>query len=308
MIKTKKNRIFAVFLLLSVMLLTVSGSITSVLAQDNEATIIVLSSAGGSTTPAPGVYNYTEGTIITLEATANEGFEFLYWVASGEFTPGQTQGVPNGVIIDGETRFSNIFPETDYLIFTNNPAQITCGYGYTYHYQAVFTPILSGVEAPDPIDFFDPFDTVSDIAMIPETTFVSVSTTLGGSTTPSPGRYLFGEEVEPNFTLTATPNEGFEFQHWIVTGDFLPGHGADPSLDTNVIADNPLQVDHGKGYTYNYEAVFTLTDMEDDEEPEPTVSHPFGLSPELLTGLIVVLIIAVIIAVAFGLYMYVKKK
>ena len=290
--------------------LTLSSLVISVLAQDNEAVILIHPSAGGNTSPAPGTYTYPQDTIITLEATPNEGFEFLYWVVVGELIPGAGQGTPNEVITDdGEPISVPTIPQTDFLIFTENPAQITCGFGYTYQYQAVFTPIAAGIEPPESIVFFDPFDSFEDPPTREETTIIGVSSTLGGTTDPSSGRYLFGDIIEPNLTLTATPNDGFEFQHWIVTGDYMPGHGGDPSLDTNVIPNNPLEANHGKGYSYNYEAVFTLIDSDGDENGQQDgVSHPFGLSAELLTALIVILAIAVIAAVLFGLYMYTKRK
>ena len=92
----------------------------------------------------------------------------------------------------------------------------------------------------------------------------------------------------------------------------MPGHGGDPSLDTNVIDMNPLPVSHGMGYTYNYEAVFSLID-----EGEPNgdgngngdaSDHPFGLTNELLYALLIILAIVAVIGVLFGLYTYRKKK
>lgn len=305
----KKKRISVVVLTLSLTLILASISLT--LAQDNEATIIILPSAGGDTSPEPGTYVYPEGTQITLEATPDEGFQFLFWIVSGEFTPnqsGQTEGDPNVIIIDGEPIPIIRFPEVDFLTFTNNPAQITCGFGYTYEYQAVFVPIISGMEQPEPV-IFDPLDTFGEWpTSFSEISLVSVSSTMGGSTDPNVGNYIFGQNAEPTLTLRATPTEGYEFQYWIVTGDYMPGHGAGPALDTNVIAANPLEVSHGMGHSYNYEAVFTPIDMDNGEPQEPDVTHPFGLSSEILTALIVILVIAVIVAIAFGLYMYSRRR
>jgi len=311
-LKTNKKTLTAISVL-TLSLILMLGSTSLTLAQENEATIIILPAAGGTTSPEPDTYVYPEGTEITLEATPDEGFQFLYWVVSGEFTPnqpGQTEGNPNEVIVDGEPIPIVRFPEIDFLTFTNNPAQITCGFGYTYEYQPVFVPILSGMEQPDPV-IFDPLDTFGEWPThFSDISLVGVSSTIGGETDPNVGRYIFGENAEPTLTLTATPEEGYEFQYWIVTGDYMPGHGGDPSLDTNVIPVNPLEVNHGLGHSYNYEAVFTPIDMDTDEpeEPEqPDVTHPFGLSSEILTALIVILVIAVIVAIAFGLYMYTRR-
>ena len=280
----------------------------------NDATIIILPSSGGTTNPNPGSYIYSDGTTITLNAIPNEGFEFLYWVASGDFTPGTEIRDPN-VIVDGEFVFIPPveFTGSDSLIFTNNPARITCGFGYTYRYQPVFTPIIAGIEPPVPViiigeDITDPLDTFQTIPTLSETTFVSISTTFGGTTNPAPGRYAFPTH-EPNFQLTAIPETGFEFSNWVVTGDYMPTHGGDPSLDTNVIPNNPLPVTHGLGYTYNYEAVFTPIDTNGQPDGTGTTeTHPFGLSNDAITALLIILIIAVIAAVAFGLYAYNRKK
>lgn len=308
------KKTLSVISVLTLSLVLILGSASFTLAQENEATIIILPAAGGTTSPEPDTYVYAEGTEITLEATPDEGFQFLYWVVSGEFTPnqpGQTEGNPNEIIIDGEPLAIVRFPEIDFLTFTNNPAQITCGFGYTYEYQPVFVPVTSGIQQPDQV-IFDPLDTFGEFPMsFSDISLVSVSSTMGGMTDPNVGRYIFGENAQPTLTLTATPEEGYEFQYWIVTGDYMPGHGAgDPSLDTNVINVNPLEINHGIGHSYNYEAVFTPIDMDTDEPDtqEPDITHPFGLSSEILTALIVILVIAVIVAILFGLYMYTRRN
>jgi hypothetical protein len=267
------------------------------------ATIQILSSIGGTTNPETGTYSYLQGTDITLTATPEEGFEFLYWVVSGAITPGATQGILNEFVIDDEVFIIPGTPQIEYLLVTENPAQITCGYGYTYKYQAVFSPIAAGMQPPEEVVFFDPFDAFQDPATPEGTTFVRVSATQGGTTNPSPGTWRFGDLIEPTLTLTATPNSGFKFQYWIVTGDYMPGHGGDPSLDTNLVTENPLTVSHGKGYSYNYEAVFAPTDMQTGGDS----THIFGLSSDMITILIAILVIALIAAIAFGIYIYTKK-
>jgi hypothetical protein len=278
-----------------------------------------VSSVGGTTDPVPGSYTYPEGTTITLTATPNEGFEFLYWVASGEFTPGTTDAVPN-IVIEGEPAVTIPPPPTvDYLIFTNNPAEVICGYGYTYQYQAVFSPIAAGGQPPEPVELFPD---IPDVPVLDpptareETTFVGVSSTAGGSTNPGTGRYLLSEQVDPDITLTATPDAGYKFQHWVVYGEYMPGHGGDPSLDLTLITANPLNVQCGRGYEYSYQAVFTEITNGDgngdgngngDGGPEP--EHPFfGLSSELILALFVILLIVAIIGIAFGAYAYRKNK
>jgi hypothetical protein len=80
----------------------------------NVAVVNVLDSVGGSTNPTPGTYTYMEGSTIDLQATPDSGYTFLYWVAVGE------DGHPTTLV--------------------DNPANIECGYGYTYSYQPMFAP------------------------------------------------------------------------------------------------------------------------------------------------------------------------
>ena len=86
-------------------------------AERTEAIVVVKSAPGGSINPGAGTYSFPDGGSITLSATANSGYVFQYWVASGT----GAQGHANTLI-------------------TENPLTVTCGAGYTYDYQPVFTP------------------------------------------------------------------------------------------------------------------------------------------------------------------------
>jgi hypothetical protein len=86
-------------------------------AERSEAIVVVKSAAGGSVNPGAGTYSFPDGGSITLSATANSDYVFQYWVASGTGVQGH-----------------------DNILITENPLTITCGAGYTYDYQPVFTP------------------------------------------------------------------------------------------------------------------------------------------------------------------------
>jgi hypothetical protein len=102
----------------------------TIFGQSADAIINVVDSVGGTTDPAPGTYNYPEGTTYELTATPAPGFEFQYWVVSGDFLPGH--GVTEK-------------PEWDNTVFYDNPLLVACGFGYTYTYQPLFTPIESAI-------------------------------------------------------------------------------------------------------------------------------------------------------------------
>lgn len=68
--------------------------------------------AGSVTHDAPGTYTFASGQGLTLEATANDGYAFSYWIAKGQV---------DTVVVD-------------------NPADISCQAGTAYSYQPVFVP------------------------------------------------------------------------------------------------------------------------------------------------------------------------
>jgi hypothetical protein len=83
-------------------------------SSSNDAVVTVLQSLGGASNPTPGTYQYSNGSAIVLKATADSGYTFQYWVATG------SDGHPTTI--------------------ADNPTNINCGYGYTYTYQPMFAP------------------------------------------------------------------------------------------------------------------------------------------------------------------------
>jgi hypothetical protein len=107
----------------------------------------------------------------------------------------------------------------------------------------------------------------------------------GGTTTPSPGTYAFDNASSLN--LTATPDSGWAFSHWVISGN-ITSHGAAPlNLEPT---DNPYNVNHGYGATFYYQPVFTQTN-----EPTPSPSIP-EVSAVALAGLVLALIPVVLFA------------
>ena len=156
-------------------------------ATSNQQGVVILQSIGGTTSPAPGSYSYDNGHVLTLTATPNANFTFHYWIVTGSYTPGhlaQPQYIPD---VTGQfpTVPSNIYtaPTQDSVVFATNPASITCGYGYTYTYQAVFDPVNSTTPViptttPTPIPTVAPTSTVAPTATA--SAEVSPTPTTGG--------------------------------------------------------------------------------------------------------------------------------
>lgn len=177
-------------------------------------------------------------------------------------------------------------------IATDNPVTFPVSGGVTYDVQAVFQPIEPVPGAPLPTDMAN-------------AAIVVVLVSGGGTTTPVPGRYALANAA--SLMLTATPNSGWQFSYWTISGSTTDHGGAPVNLTP---ADNPYNVNHGYGYTYNYQAVFTPIGS--------TVPTPIGQTPTptgtigglttdtaIIIGLVVVIIV---ILIAFGLFASKRKK
>ena len=84
------------------------------------AIVVVLSTVGGTTTPAAGTYALANAQSFNLQANAATGFTFDHWVIGGS------------PMNHGAYSFT--------ATPTDNPYNVNHGYGNTYTYQAVFKP------------------------------------------------------------------------------------------------------------------------------------------------------------------------
>ena len=266
------NRKRAVTLILLMAFLLAIGimDINSVVAQSDVATVIVMPTNGGTTDPAAGMYTYSNGTTITIKAIPDTGYTFSYWLISGDILPGHsTAQTQPSTIIDPDTgEVIQAFPTLprstgiDTLTFQTNPANITCGYGYSYTYTAIFTPINQPSPAPGSTD-----------------AVVIVMPTTGGTVDPAAGSHTYSNGTA--IVLVATPDSGYVFQYWLISGQLTSGHPtgvpsqvinpdtgeitlvprpAEPStatgIDSLTFTTNPTHITCGYGYTYTYTAVF----------------------------------------------------
>ncbi len=243
-----------------------------------QAEVIMSASSGGTTTPPPGTHYYWNNTLIRLTAIPDEGYRFLFWQITGGYIPGHSRAplyVPDQTVAGEQIYVPPRIevPSTyDSLVATQNPLNVICGYGYTFEYKAVFistTPI--GSERADAI--------------------VVIRESAGGVTDPGAGTYTFTEGQ--SITLTATPNENQKFEHWIASGTGVTGDEG-----TTIIPDNPLTVDCGIGYSYDYTPVFISTETDIGYE---------GIPLEYLYAIILILAIIAVIGVVAAL-VYRSKK
>ena len=266
----KISKILALTLLSSVLLLSIlSPNIASVKAQ-GQASVTILDSLGGTTEPAAGTTNYNDGTAVTLTAIPLDGYVFANW---------------------------QIVTSTTANVVSDNPTTLTVSGGVTYAIQAIFDVIQilpGGIPVTIPVTNFK------------TAAIVVVLAGAGGTTTPPPGIYALANATQTN--LTAIPDSGWQFSHWVITGDLasIRGHAFTPTP-----TDNPYTVDHGYASQFNYQPVFIPTGS---TEPTPTptaTATPTGtiggltMDSVIIIGLVVVIIV---ILIAFGVYASRRKK
>ena len=167
-----------------------------------------------------------------------------------------------------------------------NPAPLIVSGGVTYSVTAVFWGLFPFPDTLMPPD-------LSNAAI------VVVLAGVGGTTSPAPGSYALANAAQTN--LTATPDSGWQFSHWIISGPTDTTHGGVPFTLTPT--DNPYAVGHGYGYTYYYQPVFTPTgSMEPTPQPTATPAPMIGgLSMDSVI-IIVLVVVIVILLVAFAAF------
>lgn len=163
-------------------------------------------------------------------------------------------------------------------VVSDNPATLTVSGGVTYAIQAIFDVVQT---APGGLPVTD----------YKSAAIVVVLAGAGGTTTPPPGIYALANASK--LDLTAIPDSGWQFSHWVISGDLasIRGHAFTPTP-----TDNPYNVDHGYASQFNYQPVFIPTGS---TEPTPTVPEFSSVSA--------IIIALILVAIAFGTYTYRRK-
>jgi hypothetical protein len=228
---------------------------------------VVVLDTVGGTVDPAGTTTYADGTAVTLTATAMDD-TFIF----------------SSWLVSSGAGSETIF---------GNPATLTVAGGETYAVQAIF-------------DVVQPPPGVQNLPTnIASAALVVVLASAGGTTSPAPGTYALADATQ--MMLTATPQSGWQFSHWTISGSSTDHGGAPVDLTPTA---NPYNVNHGYGYTYNYQAVFTpvgsATPTPAGATPTPPVTVG-GMSMEMviIIGLVVVI---VILLIAFALFAMRKRK
>jgi len=220
-----------------------------------------------------------------MTAVPDSGYVFSYWVISGNVTPGHNYQISYNQDtneVTGSIPANPIQGGIDSLIVAANPLNIKCGFGYTYNYIPIFA-LASGSQPTPSATGGTP--SVSDAVAV-------IQPAVGGTTTPPAGTYTYANGT--TFAMTATPNAGYTFSYWAITGNVTSVYGSNYALtynqDTNQITGyipaNPLQggadnlmvpaptvnLQCGYGLTYYYTPVFTTISSTTSPTPVPTTS------------------------------------
>jgi hypothetical protein len=262
----KKGKFFALTLLASLLLLAVLNFNMINVQAQGQANVNVLPSVGGTTNPVAGNYTYNDGESVNFTATPVTDIS------------GGTSLFQQWIIItDQGSRTS-----------TDNPLTFPVTGGITYNIQAIFQPI-------QPV--------TSNVNMA-TAAIIIVLAGAGGTTSPVPGTYALADAT--SLDLTATPDSGWQFSHWVIAGPNL-SHGGYPYTATPT--DNPYNVNHGYGNTYSYQPVFVPTGT---TEPTPT---PTATSGGIMAGIttdtaiiIALIVVIIVILIAFGIYAARRRK
>ena len=159
---SKKSSKFVALTVLATLLLA-SAFMMSVNAQ-TQATVTMFDSVGGTTDPAPGTYQYNDGTVVTLTATPDASNVFQNWIIS---TPDATLNDPSAT------------------------TTITVAAGTTYTIQAIFQTVALLPNVP-----YAPFKAGTDAV-------IGILASAGGTVSPSPGLYYLTSATSFQLKATA---------------------------------------------------------------------------------------------------------
>ncbi len=231
-----------------------TASITIVPVIPPTYTLTITSTSGGTTTPAPSIYTYPEDTLVTVTATAYTHYLFDHWELDSQSVGSDN---PINVTMDANHTLHAVFTQITYTLTisvtgegTTDPAEGSHFHvsGSTVPVSATADPgwnfdhwILDGEDAGSTIPINVLMDSDHDLeAVFTQITYtLTITTTKGGTTSPAPGDHVYSYGT--NVPVTATPQYGYKFDHWILDG-------------SNAGSNNPISVTMNKNHTLH--AVF----------------------------------------------------
>jgi hypothetical protein len=217
--------------------------------------LTIVSSTGGTTNPAPGLYVYVNGTSASVDAIPDTYYVLDYWLLDGN-NVGSAD--PIGVLMTDDHTLQPVFRQITYTLTvsstaggTTNPASGAHTYNGGTTADVTAAPssgyrfdhwVLDGSDAGSAIPIHVLMDNNHDLqAVFVETHTLIILVSEGGTTNPAPGTYNYDNPT--NVTVTAIPNANYRFDHWVYD-------------NVNSGSANPITVHVGSSHTL--QAVFTL--------------------------------------------------
>jgi hypothetical protein len=198
-------------------------------------TLTVNATAGGTTNPMPGTYIYSNMTVVNVTAFPNTGYFLYYWELDGN-----NNGTPNPISIIMNTNHTLkavfvLIPCTLTITATAGGTTSPSGWGiYSYG------DVVNITAWPSTGYYFDHWDldgvnvggvnpvsitmnkdyalhAVFEFGPSPSYYNLTITATAGGTTSPTPGNYIYSNMTVVN--VTASPDTSYYLNHWELDGN-----------------------------------------------------------------------------------------
>ncbi|MCL6579223.1 MAG: PKD domain-containing protein [Candidatus Bathyarchaeota archaeon] len=221
--------------------------------------LTITASAGGTTSPAPGTYVYSNGSSVSVTALPDVNYKFIKWQLNGSDVGSAN---PYTLIIDANYILHAVFQQLTYRLTilsstggTTNPGPGTQVYVNGTNVSVDAIPdayyvldywLLDGnnVGSADPIYVLMTDDHTLQPIFARVNYTLTITATTGGTTTPAPGTHIYngGTTVD----VTAMPNAGYRFDHWVLDGS---NAGSDLTIHVFMDTDHNLQAVFAETHT-----------------------------------------------------------
>lgn len=237
--------------------------------------LTVLAASGGTSVPAPGVYEKAAGSSFSIAATPAQGMMFDYWLISGSAKVTDPNSASTGLTIDDDASLKPIFrtvPVETYTLTIHAPVEGTGAVnpsagnysarkgerlqlaavaedGYYFKHWSVDGPAeLADPKNPNTSVVLQGNATVAAVfEQRVETVELKVSSDPEDGGTTNPGAVVYTLDKGSSMAFKAIPAAGMQFVEWIVEGP--------TKLTSNELAETRITVDGNS----KLRAVFTET-------------------------------------------------
>ena len=198
-------------------------------------TLTVNATAGGTTNPTPGTYIYSNMTVVNVTAFPSTGYYLYYWELDGNNNGTRN---PISIIMNANHTLKAVFvliPCTLTITVTAGGTTSPSGTGI-YSYGTV----VNITAWPSTGYYFDHWDldgvnvggvnpvsitmnedyalhAVFEFGPLPSYYNLTITVTVGGTTSPTPGNYIYSNMTVVN--VTASPDTSYYLNHWELDGN-----------------------------------------------------------------------------------------